>query len=1092
MANRILTAFFPSVASVVLVLLTLAPLRAQVAGAALSGTVTDSTGASVPGVQMTIENQATNIKRSVTTDKSGFYSVPNLPPGTYTATASISGFRSEVRRGITLTVGAEQALDFTMSVGQVSEKVEVTTEAPVVELVSSAVSSVINTTTIRELPLNGRSWTDLTSLQPGVAPVVTQASFGAGADRGNRGYGEQLSISGGKPVQNNYRLDGVSIVDYANGAPGSVLGVSLGVDAIQEFSVITSSYSAEYGRTSGGVVNAITRSGTNQFHGDAYEFLRNSALDARNFFDHLPPPQRIPPFRRNQFGVSAGGPIQKDRTFIFGDYEGIRQSKGISSQGAVPTADARAGNIHDANGNLTPVTVDPAAAKYLVFWPSPNLPVAPGSDIGQYAFTRQQHLNEDFFTVRVDHTFSSKDSVFGTYLFDNTPYTTPDNLNAVILGHHTRRQVVAIEESHIFSSSLVNSARFGLNLVAAVNNHGVGPINPAASDKSLAATPGQNASRVSVGGLAGFTGGVGSVDSYTYAYKSFQGYDDASLTHGIHSLKFGGGFERIMDDVISVNDPAGQWTFDSLRNFLTNKPVHFDSGFISTRSPRDLRSTIFGAYIQDNVRWHPNLTLNLGLRYETSTPPSETTGKLSNLLNLTDPAPHLGSPLFLNPTRRNFEPRVGFAWDPFGTGKTSVRAGFGMLDVLPLPYLISIMQGRTEPFFGIGSVQVTNPTDPASMLAGKFFDGGYPLLGNNSLAGSFNEYRPHRNYVMQWNLTVQRQLTPDLSVIGGYIASRGVHQPFRVDDADMVLPTLTPQGYLFPLNGTTLNPNFGTIHGLWWNAHSSYDAAEVGITKRMSHGFQLQGSFTWGKSIDNNSGAGAPDAFANSISSLHWYDLRLTKAVSEFNVGRALTVSTTWQPPIPKFPSAIANGVLGGWEFGAVFTAHDGVGVTPLIAGDPLGQNSSDPYAFPNRLSGPGCGSLVNSGNPDNYIKLQCFAFPTAPSQAFYTANCNPVQAFPLCSNLRGNAGRNVIIGPGLANLDFSLFKNIPIRRISETARIQFRAEFFNIMNRANFQAPTDTNALFDQSGNAIGGAGVLDATVTDAREIQFALKLVW
>lgn len=891
---------------------TAAPTYAQVAGATLSGTVADASGGFVAGAKITIENQATNISRTASTDKNGFYTAPNLAPGTYKITASIAGFRTETRTGVTLTVGAQQALDFTMNVGQVSEQVEVTTQAPTIDLVSSAVSSVVNTTTIRELPLNGRSWTDLTALQPGVAPVVTQPSFGAGADRGNRGYGEQLSISGGKPVQNNYRLDGISIVDYANGAPGSVLGVSLGVDAIQEFSVLTSSYSAEYGRTSGGVINAVTRSGTNQFHGDAYEFLRNSALDARNFFDFpIDPKKRISPFRRNQFGASAGGPIQRDRMFIFGDYEGIRQSKGISGFGNVPSPNARMGILHDSGGNVFNVPVDPAATQYLVFWPTPSSAPA-GADIVPYPFTRQQNLREDFFTIRVDRTFSTKDTLSGTYLFDNTPYTTPDNLVAVTLGHHTRRQVIAVEESHIFTPNFVNSARFGLNRVDAVNNQGVGAINPAAADGSLAATPGQKAARVSIGGLASFTGGVGGVDNYTYGYKSFQGYDDASLTRGLHSIKFGGGFERILDNVSSVNDPSGQWIFDSLQNFLTNKPQHFDSGFINTRSPRDLRSNIIGVYIQDDWRFRPNLTLNLGLRYETSTPPTEVNGKLSNLLNITDATAHLGSPLFHNPTLHNFEPRIGLAWDPFTNGKTSVRGGFGIFDVLPLPYLISIMQGRTEPFFGIGSVQVSNPNDPNSILKGKFFNGAYGLLGNNSLSASYNEFNPHRNYVMQWNLTVQREIAKDLSAIVGYIGSRGVHQPFRVDDADMVLPKLTPQGYLFPLNGTTLNPNFGTIHGLWWNAHSYYDALELGVTKRMSHGVQLQGSFTWGKSLDNASGSGAPDAFGNSISSLHWYDISRTKAVSDFNVGKALTISSTWRIPSHQFSSSLVNGVVNG------------------------------------------------------------------------------------------------------------------------------------------------------------------------------------
>src|SRR5487761_1719876 len=289
-------------------------LHAQVAGATLSGSVTDASGAVIPRAKVSIKNVATGVVRSAAADQAGFYSAPNLLPGTYDITASAPGFNTEVQTGITLTVGSQQVLNMTLQVGKVSQTIQVSSQAPAVQLSSSAISEVVNSTTVRQLPLNGRSWVDLANLQPGVAAVETQPAFTHGADRGS---GAQISIAGGKPVQNNYRLDGISLNDYANGGPGSVLGVSLGVDAIQEFSVITSNYSAAYGRTSGGVINAITRSGTNQFHGSAYEFIRNSSLDARNFFDYLPAPQRNPPFRRNQFGVSGGGPIRKDKTFIF-------------------------------------------------------------------------------------------------------------------------------------------------------------------------------------------------------------------------------------------------------------------------------------------------------------------------------------------------------------------------------------------------------------------------------------------------------------------------------------------------------------------------------------------------------------------------------------------------------------------------------------------------------------------------------------------------------------------------------------------------------------------------------------------------------
>src|SRR5882724_9153356 len=306
-----------------LIILFSVPSRAQVSGGTLSGTISDPSGAGVPQAKLVIKNVATGIERTITTNTDGFYTAVNLLAGTYQVTISAKDFNTEVKSGITMSVGAQQTFDVVMHVGTVSNRVEVTTEAPAVQLASSDISAVVNATTVRELPLNGRSWTDLAALQPGVETIQTQPTFATGSDRGNRGFGQQLTISGARPQQNNYRLDGVSLNDYANGAPGSVLGGNLGVDAIQEFSVLTTNYSADYGKTSGGVINAITRSGTNQFHGSVYEFLRNSALDAKNFFEAGDATKAA--FKRNQFGGAIGGPIFKRKTFFFADYEGIRQ-----------------------------------------------------------------------------------------------------------------------------------------------------------------------------------------------------------------------------------------------------------------------------------------------------------------------------------------------------------------------------------------------------------------------------------------------------------------------------------------------------------------------------------------------------------------------------------------------------------------------------------------------------------------------------------------------------------------------------------------------------------------------------------------------
>src|SRR3979490_1018642 len=357
-------------------------VQAQVAGGTITGTVVDSSGRLIANASVSITNVATGIKRSLTTNDDGYYIAPNLLPASYELTFAAPGFKTEVRSGIELTVGATVSMNMTMQVGGSQETVQVQTEAPDVQLATSDISAVVNATTVRELPLNGRSWTDLATLQPGVNRIETQPDFSAGTDRGNRGFGQQLTISGARPQQNNYRLDGVSLNDYPNGAPGSVLGGSLGVDAIEEFSVITSNYSAEYGKTSGGVVNAITRSGTNQLHGSGYEFVRNSALDAANFFENAGGVPKAP-FKRNQFGGTIGGPIVKNRTFFFADYEGIRQSQGITNKNIVPPATARQGTLHydtavgppsgcsvTVPGTCT-VTVDPSVQKYFPLIPLP-------------------------------------------------------------------------------------------------------------------------------------------------------------------------------------------------------------------------------------------------------------------------------------------------------------------------------------------------------------------------------------------------------------------------------------------------------------------------------------------------------------------------------------------------------------------------------------------------------------------------------------------------------------------------------------------------------------------------------------------------
>jgi hypothetical protein len=1103
---------------------------AQVAGGTIFGTISDPSQKLIPQAQVSIANVATGITTVVMTNSDGFFTAPNLLPGEYDITVTAKGFNTEVRKGITLTVGAQQVFNLTLHVGSAAKTVvEVTVEAPAVQLASSDISAVVSANTVRELPLNGRSWTDLAALQPGVETIQTQPTFATGSDRGNRGFGQQLTISGARPQQNNYRLDGVSLNDYANGAPGSVLGGNLGVDAIQEFSVLTSNYSAEYGKTSGGVVNAITRSGTNSFHGSAYEFFRNSKLDAANFFEAG---QRSP-FKRNQFGGGIGGPIIKSRTFFFADYEGIRQSKGIANLDFVPSPDAHHGILSTGN-----VTVDPAVAKYLALYP---VPAACGADVCPFVFSAQQIINENFVTTRIDHKFSDKDSLFGTYLFDRTPYSSPDAFNNVLLGSLSSRQIVAAEETHSFTPTFVNAARFGYNHESVDNNASTKAINPAAADTSLAAFAGRDAAFVNITGLTPMSGGVGGLATYFYRWNSFQAYDDAFLNRGTHAIKFGFAFERMLSQATALTDPNGVWFFGDLPSFLTNAPTKFQGGIASSLTPRDIRQNIIGGYVQDDWRAKPNLTLNLGLRYEMATVPTELHGKFVNLRQLTDALPVCGvvvtgqcsrtGALFSNPTLHNFEPRIGFAWDPFRNGKMAVRGGAGLFDVLPLPYQFTLLETQAAPFFQYTALKVGDPTLATPLT--------FPLVDpaditNNKLRSTYIDSNPKRNYVAQWNLNVQYQLTPSLAAMVAYVGSRGVHQPFRVDEADLIIPTKTPTGYLWPKvdvfgnvftptqcnatdpNGPAdpascappnpINTNFGSVRGMFYQGRSYFNALELQLAKHMSHGFQMQGTFTWGRSMDTSSATVAGDAFGNSISSLNWFDMRLTRGPSDFNVGRTLVVNGTWNVPTAKSFSGPARWITDGWELGLILTVSDGVPFTPTwgTGSDPANTLSSDDFAYPNRLGGAGCSSLTNPGNPNIYIKTQCFAVPPAPNAAFWTANCDaappslggPVDPASLqCFNLRGNSGRNILIGPGITNLDFSVFKNNHIKRISENFTVQFRMEMFNILNHANFAppGPGDGNTdIFDGTGSPNGIAGALVRTTVPERQIQFAIKFIF
>src|SRR5882762_2265138 len=1140
-------------------------VHAQVTGATLSGTVTDTSGGIIRDAEVSVKNTATGINRAVTVDSAGFYTVPNLLAGIYEVRVTAAGFSTALQSDLTLAVGAQQQLNFSLRVGTATETVKVTA-ATQIELTSSTLTGHVDSQTVLDLPLNGRDWTSLATLHPGVKLIENQMDYSLGSARGNRGFGAQLTVSGQRTTNNNYRLDGVSVNDYANSGPGNVIGAAVGVDAIQEFSVLTGGFSAEYGKATGGVINAITKSGTNDFHGDVYEFLRNSALDSRDYFSRSGNTP-VAAFRRNQFGAAAGGSIIKDKTFIFGDYEGMRQAKGITTTIKVPSDSARAGTLHYDPAGPPPnlctvtvagtctVTVDPAAAAELVMFPH----ATPGTsvlDSGKFINSGLQIVPENFYTVRVDHKLGTKDTLFGTYLFDDTDLKQPDAFNNDILNTHTTRQTVVLEESHTFGASVVNAARVGFSRTHARNLTPAGAVNSAALLTSLGSMPGQTAPMMAISGYTRNQGGVGSAPFFDHVLNNYQFSDDAFWTFGVHNLKFGTDIERMQYNLTAHENPGGRWNFANLAAFLTNNAKHFEAGIPSTITPRELRQTLFAGYVQDDWRFRPNLTLNLGLRYEMTTAINDAQGKITNVVDIAGPklqcgtlfnsgfnpgngVPPAGSacdsvgPYFSNPTRLNFAPRIGFAWDPFRDGKTSVRAAFGIYDVLPLPGYFLTLQNQSAPFIIFDSVD--KPSSGTNTLAGQFYSGGAGLLRNppkgarlGALATSTIEAHPHRSYVLQWNLNVQRQIAPDLSVSLGYVGSHGVHMLIRGDDGNMTIPTLTSAGYLFPCGppvpdyggpctpgnvpippvgqssaSAKINQSLGIIRYLYWGSDSFYDAMNLSIDKRLGHGLQFQVAYTWSKSIDDNSSTIAGDTLGTSINSLYWFAPKSLRGLSDFNVGQNASINLLWAVPTRETSNGFVKAALGGWQLGSIFKINTGVPTTVIINGDPagLGNSGADQFGIPNRV--PGCDPVNHNyigGTSPSYINVNCFTLPTVSASSPLAAQCGtfsgaaaPPSGQVYCANLMGNAGRNTVIGPKLVNLDFSVIKNIPIHRFSEASHVQFRAEIFNILNHTNFTPPEPINGagIFDQTG-AIIASGEMSNLATQPRDVQFALKLIW
>jgi hypothetical protein len=1101
---RGLRVFASFLAIVLLIALGTCQVFAQTSTATISGLVRDSTGAVIPGVTITVRHTESGLMRSVVSNENGGYSVPLLPVGAYEITTMMPGFKQDVRRGIDLVVGQEAVINLTLEVGANAEQVTVTEEAPLVNTTLSSTSGLITEQQVKDLPLNGRSFDQLLTLNVGVVNNTSNLSAGGWTS---------FSVAGHRQENNRFLINGVEWVGgNATGqfiTPSGASSQLLGVEAVREYNVLEHTYGAEYGKRSGGQVSVVTSSGTNQWHGDAFEYLRNSALDARNFFE-----VQKGPFKRNQFGGAIGGPLKKDKMFIFGNYEGFRQRLAQSSRAIVPDAQARLGflpcNVIGAAANPCPASgfasvpnVKQGMLSYAnAFWPAPNgaevftngLPSGTAYNYNSAV----QAVREEFGLLRLDYVLSPKDSLFGNYTISdgerNSPQPDPVFIQLVPL----RSQTMSLQETRVFSSTVVNSATLGFARTYAtqVNNPAV-PI-----PSNLVFLPGGNPGQIVIGG--GATTVAPSAVVAANGINPVRGVrqyhtvaDDLHFSRGKHSFTTGVWLQQIYQNTAgSAQFSAGGASYATIMTFLQDVP---SNPFTLNRNPLPVGYRTFeGAwYFQDEMKLRSNLSLRLGLRDEMTNGWNEVAGRCSNYAFdknwIISTEPIIGhSCLTENHAKLLLQPRVGLSWDPTGTGRWAVRAGFGIHNDLQdnlanrtysnPPYNArEQLSGSTLSLIPLQKNVALPPTcgtpgAPASPLCSTYAPAGVdPVL-----------FTPTHQ---QWSLTIDRGIATNLLLSVGYVGSESYHTPLSMD-ANSPYPivcqdpqgcisggtttsgqpvpvaqrVVVPQGTLFHPPSPRANPNVGV--GVTWvdQGTSSYHALNVSLTKRVSHGLSFKSNYTWGKVLDLNSAVLAPSAGNEPPDIFSPYNRRLNRGVASYSLAHQFNTSFNYQLPFGSRGNGILDRLIGGWQWNGIVNWQGGFPFTPLAGSNTSGTGDSNQSDTPNwnpNFHGP-----VILGRPDQWFDPK--AFVLAPQGTF------------------GNVSRGALRGPGLFNLDTSLFKKI---RVSEGLNLQFRAETFNILNHPNFAYP---NEIVFSGGNYSSSAGVITNTATTSRQIQFALKLVF
>ena len=1027
--------------------------------ASLWGSVTDTTGAGIPNAAVTVRNLETGTSRAVVTDEAGHFNAPALAVGHYEVAASKTGFQIDRRTAITLVVGAREEVNLRLQVGDVHQTVEVPANPGIIQITTEDISGLVGERQVKDLPLNGRSYDQLLTLNPGIVNYTSQRAGGIGTS--NSVVGNMFAVSGRRPQENLFLLNGVEFTSASeiNNTPGGVSGQLLGVDAVREFAVVKDTYGAEYGKRPGAQVNIVTANGTNQFHGSAYEFLRNSALDARNFFDH----GDIPHFERNVFGASAGGPIVKDKTFFFANYEGFRQILGLSDLSLVPDNTSRASAV----ASVRPL---------LALWPVANGPelvtsTGAASGIAEAFSNPLQHIREDFGTLRIDQTLSSYDSFAAVYTVDDSEAHSPTNNPISFVNVFLREQVASLSEIHVFSASVVNRATFGFSRGGFYFDSG-----------TTAGLPGwihenQPVGAVVIGGgttLNGASqitnGGTNAGSNLTAARNLFTGSDQVTLTRGKHLLTFGAWLQRLQANDVLIQDQYGQASFTNLQSFLQGNVSTYT--YAPKYTPLGWRSLEGAFYAEDAIRVKPSLEVRIGFRGESTNGWNEVNGRASNYAfdsnSVIVTQPVVGDSVFsTNHAKFLPAPRLGIAWSPFSSKKTVIRGGFGVYHALldNLSYRLD-QNGPFNTIYAVKGIPFSTIAPDATYKAAKIIPSGVqPDLRTPTIES--------------WSLKVEQQISANTSFGVSYIGSHGYHEPLSVD-ANLPAPTICPAlpcpsaypvGTLYyPANAPLANTAVSNTTHWFSEGISSYQGLEVDVNRRIGRGLQFRGVYTFSKALDDGDNVNTSVATNSPAFVANPLDPKADYGRASFDVRHAGVINATYDLPFGHGKNSDGSPwierVVGNWQVSAIETLQSGLPFTPQLSYNPSNDGDTRNPVRPS-LNPNFTGSVIEGG-PNRYFNPSAF-----------------IQPLP---GTYGNVGRNILAGPSLAETDISAAKKF---LLSERLGLQFRAEIFNLFNHTNLNTPNPV-VYAAATGGPSPTAGIITSTATSSRQVQFGLKFLW